>query len=162
MPAYAAFYACFEATKRRLRTRLNLGRDQNPPTWGLLLAGSTGGIGYVKAEIFKGLVVLTSGSRYWLASYPLDVIKCKPEPGRRPRLFPFANCLKARVQMAERPPPGGFFYISKAFSSIYRQEGIKPFFRGLSTALIRSVPAAASTLTMYTLTEEWLSKNTSL
>jgi len=42
IPAYAAFFACFETVKRRFQR--DYGRDV--PAWALLVAGGCGGIGY--------------------------------------------------------------------------------------------------------------------
>ncbi|KAJ2721352.1 hypothetical protein GGI07_004022 [Coemansia sp. Benny D115] len=60
IPAYAAFYAGFEATKRGLAAR---GHESAAMT---MVAGAAGGVSY------------------WTASYPLDVIKSRVQGGTAP------------------------------------------------------------------------------
>ncbi|KAE8223008.1 hypothetical protein CF319_g3899 [Tilletia indica] len=123
-PAYAGFYAGFEAAKRTFRTRLypDLPKDQMLPLWCLMASGSTGGI------------------CNWLACYPLDVIKSK-------------------VQLSNTPLRGwGPTYIATEFQTIAKQEGYRAFLRGLSPTLLRSIPAAAATFTVYELTLNALTK----
>lgn len=116
IPAYAGFYTGYEFAKRKFRA--NYGPDI--PVWALLASGSCGGI------------------CYWLACYPLDVVK-------------------SRVQLANTPPKG-FDYITQELRTIVREGGAAGLFRGLSPSLIRSIPAAASTFAAYELTREFLVK----
>jgi solute carrier family 25 carnitine/acylcarnitine transporter 20/29 len=86
IPAYAGFYAGYETTKRAFHRRL--GPDL--PIWALLSSGAIGGVGY------------------WLACYPLDVIK-------------------SRVQLAKEPPTRGGWasggYIGREFRAILAEGG---------------------------------------
>jgi len=99
-----------------------------------------------KPEPLPVWALLLSGSvgglGYWTACYPLDVVK-------------------SRVQMAERPPIG-ISYLWEDFRIIYRQEGMKAFFRGLSPTYLRTIPSAAATFAAYELTMTFLKTNTSL
>ncbi|KZV95640.1 mitochondrial carrier [Exidia glandulosa HHB12029] len=114
IPAYAGFYAGFEFAKRKFQ------RTYGPsiPIVPLLASGSCGGI------------------CYWLACYPLDVVK-------------------SRVQQAAGPPKG-IFYISDELRIIVKEQGAVGLFRGLSPSLIRTIPAAAATFAAYELSREWL------
>ncbi|KAJ1724328.1 hypothetical protein LPJ53_001411 [Coemansia erecta] len=71
------------------------------------------------------------GVSYWSASYPLDVIK-------------------SRVQNAAQPPRGAG-YIAAAARRIYAEQGLRGFFRGYSTSVVRSIPAAGVTFAVYEL-----------
>ncbi|KAJ7652893.1 mitochondrial carrier [Mycena rosella] len=116
IPAYAGFYTAYEFSKRKFSAKYG---DQLP-VWTLLASGSTGGLAY------------------WLACYPLDVIK-------------------SRVQLRETPPSGTpVQYIAREFKMILGESGVKGLFRGLSPSLLRSIPAAASTFAAFELTREWL------
>lgn len=53
IPAYGAFYAGYETTKRQFLARYQPAEGQQLPVWCLMLSGATGGVSY------------------WLASYPL-------------------------------------------------------------------------------------------
>ncbi|KAJ2600283.1 hypothetical protein GGF39_001861 [Coemansia sp. RSA 1721] len=77
------------------------------------------------------------GVGYWTASYPLDVIK-------------------SRVQNAAAPPRGRG-YMADAAKAIYREQGVRGFFRGYSTSVVRSIPAAGVTFAVYELTVRALS-----
>ncbi|RKP06716.1 mitochondrial carrier domain-containing protein [Thamnocephalis sphaerospora] len=62
IPAYAAFYAAFEAAKRRITGAGQAGPETLVAApWQLMLAGSTAGVSY------------------WCACYPLDVIKSRAQ-----------------------------------------------------------------------------------
>ncbi|GAA5982233.1 hypothetical protein JCM11641_006234 [Rhodosporidiobolus odoratus] len=121
IPAYAGFYAGYEYTKRSFQK--NLGQT-SLPVWATLTAGGVGGLAY------------------WIACYPLDVVK-------------------SRVQNAELPPRGPS-YIVDTFRTMYQQQGAKAFTAGLTPTLLRAVPAAASTFVAYELAMEFLQNNTSL
>jgi len=108
IPAYAGFYAGFEYAKRTFRKTLGYPL----PAWALLLSGSCGGISY------------------WLACYPLDVIK-------------------SRVQLSNSPPRRGLGYIPAELKAVVREQGFVGLYRGLTPSLIRSVPAAAATFFMF-------------
>lgn len=56
VPAYAAFYAAFEAAKAAFSSHLH---TDNLPVWALMASGSAGGVAN------------------WLACYPLDVVKSR-------------------------------------------------------------------------------------
>lgn len=116
IPAYAGFYTGYEFAKRQFRAKYG----EQIPVWALLASGSCGGISY------------------WLACYPLDVVK-------------------SRVQLRNTPPKG-FDYITQELRSIVREGGFAGLFRGLSPSLLRSIPAAASTFAAYELTKEFLMK----
>lgn len=116
IPAYAGFYAGFEFSKRNFKKVYG----EKLPAWALLLSGSTGGIAY------------------WLACYPLDVIK-------------------SRIQLRATPPVGSpIQYIGHEMRMIVAESGWKGLLRGLSPSLIRSVPSAASTFLAFELTREYL------
>ncbi|KAG8699766.1 hypothetical protein FRC09_006393 [Ceratobasidium sp. 395] len=116
IPAYAGFYTGYEFAKRNFQAR----HGKDLPVWALLISGSCGGI------------------CYWLACYPLDVVK-------------------SRVQLADAPPKG-LDYIAQELRAIVREGGASGLFRGLSPSLLRSIPAAASTFAAHELTKEFLVK----
>ncbi|KAJ1752951.1 hypothetical protein LPJ78_003631 [Coemansia sp. RSA 989] len=66
IPAYAAFYAGFEFTKRRFADALANGDANKLGTLPLMLSGSAGGVSL------------------WMVSYPLDVIKSRVQNGKAP------------------------------------------------------------------------------
>ncbi|KAG8895273.1 hypothetical protein FRB99_000667 [Tulasnella sp. 403] len=82
IPAYAGFYTGFEYAKRRFQSKYG----KTIPVWALIASGSCGGISY------------------WLACYPLDVIK-------------------SRVQLANAPPKG-IDYVANEFRTIVRTQGL--------------------------------------
>jgi solute carrier family 25 carnitine/acylcarnitine transporter 20/29 len=116
IPAYAGFYTAFEFSKRQFAKKCG----PQLPVWALLTSGATGGIAY------------------WLACYPLDVVK-------------------SRVQLRPIPPTGTpVQYISRELIAIVSESGVAGLFRGLSPSLLRSIPAAASTFAAFELTREYL------
>ncbi|KII95460.1 hypothetical protein PLICRDRAFT_34331 [Plicaturopsis crispa FD-325 SS-3] len=116
IPAYAGFYTAFEFSKRKFSKSYG----DSLPVWTLLASGATGGIAY------------------WLACYPLDVVK-------------------SRVQLRTTPPTGTpVQYIAHELKAIVAESGFTGLFRGLSPSLIRSIPAAASTFAAFELTREYL------
>jgi len=120
IPAYAGFYTAFEFTKRKFS------KTYGPqlPVWALLASGSTGGVAY------------------WLACYPLDVVK-------------------SRIQLRPIPPTGTpIQYIASEIKTIIAESGTAGLFRGLSPSLLRSIPAAASTFAAFELTREYLTELT--
>ncbi|EAU91957.2 mitochondrial ornithine transporter 1 [Coprinopsis cinerea okayama7 len=120
IPAYAGFYSAFEFSKRNFRKHYG----DNLPVWALLASGSTGGIAY------------------WLACYPLDVVK-------------------SRIQLRQTPPTGTpVQYIASELKAIVQESGPKGLLRGLSPSLLRSIPAAASTFAAFELTREYLASVT--
>ncbi|TFK50901.1 mitochondrial carrier [Heliocybe sulcata] len=120
IPAYAGFYSAFEFSKRRFSHKYG----QQVPVWALLASGSTGGIAY------------------WLACYPLDVIK-------------------SRVQLRPIPPTGNpFQYINAEFRAILGESGFVGLYRGLTPSHRDSIPAAASTFAAFELTREYLKELT--
>jgi len=120
IPAYAGFYTAYEFSKRKFTSAYGT----QLPVWALLASGSTGGIAY------------------WLACYPLDVIK-------------------SRVQLRETPPTGTpVQYIAREARTIIAESGVKGLFNGLTPSLIRSVPAAASTFAAFEITREYLAEFT--
>ncbi|GHJ86913.1 hypothetical protein NliqN6_3315 [Naganishia liquefaciens] len=119
IPAYAGFYTGYEFTKRRLEKQTS-----GPFGPGSMLTYVTAGA--------------TGGICYWLACYPLDVVKSK-------------------VQLAARPPfPGGLGYIGREMAEIVRQGGVQALFRGIAPSLIRSVPAAGSTFLAFEVTKNYI------
>jgi len=124
VPAYAGFYTAYEFMKRRFAR--SYGGAENVPVWALLASGSCGGISY------------------WLACYPIDVIK-------------------SRVQLAEQPPAsGGSFYIRREFAAVIKESGWRGLVRGISPCLIRSIPAAAATFGAYELSRDFLRRETGI
>ncbi|KAI0372290.1 mitochondrial carrier [Pilatotrama ljubarskyi] len=120
IPAYAGFYTAFEFTKRKFSERYGA----QIPVWALLASGSTGGIAY------------------WLACYPLDVVK-------------------SRVQLRATPPEGTpVQYIARELKLVITESGVCGLFRGLTPSLLRSIPAAASTFAAFELTREYLKEIT--
>ncbi|KAI9322279.1 mitochondrial carrier [Dichotomocladium elegans] len=71
------------------------------------------------------------GMAYWLSSYPFDVVK-------------------SVVQNQETPPRG--LYMTKVMQKIVANNGVVGLFRGLTPAVLRSIPAAGATFTTYELT----------
>ncbi|KZT61143.1 mitochondrial carrier [Calocera cornea HHB12733] len=120
IPGYAGFYGGYEFAKRSFSK--TYGKEL--PFWALLTSGSCGGI------------------CYWLACYPLDVVK-------------------SRVQQADHPPKG-LDYITQEMRVVLRQSGWKGLFRGLGTSLVRSVPAAGATFAAFEVTRGWLVEHTNL
>ncbi|KAI0357627.1 mitochondrial carrier [Trametes cingulata] len=120
IPAYAGFYTAFEFSKRKFSDKYGT----QLPVWALLASGSTGGIAY------------------WLACYPLDVVK-------------------SRVQLRATPPEGTpVQYIAREIKLVISESGVSGLFRGLTPSLLRSIPAAASTFAAFELTREYLKEIT--
>ncbi|KAH9891772.1 mitochondrial carrier [Cubamyces lactineus] len=120
IPAYAGFYTAFEFSKRKFAEKYGA----QIPVWALLASGSTGGIAY------------------WLACYPLDVVK-------------------SRVQLRATPPQGTpVQYIARELKAVVVESGASGLFRGLTPSLLRSIPAAASTFAAFELTREYLKEIT--
>ncbi|KAJ2771231.1 hypothetical protein IWQ56_001868 [Coemansia nantahalensis] len=113
IPAYAAFYTGFEFAKRRFAQALAGGDADRLGPLPLMASGSVGGVSY------------------WVASYPLDVVK-------------------SRVQNSAAPPRG-LGYIAAAAREIAAEQGWRGFFRGFSPSVLRSIPAAAVTFATYEL-----------
>lgn len=112
IPAYAGFYAGYETIKRRLEALSPSGPFGPGSTLTFLTSGAFGGI------------------CYWLACYPLDVVKSK-------------------VQLAQNPPKPGLGYVANELGEIVRVNGVRGLFKGLTPTLLRAVPAAASTFLAY-------------
>lgn len=121
IPAYAGFYSAFEFSKRSFAKKYG----DDIPVWALLASGSTGGVAY------------------WLACYPLDVVK-------------------SRIQLRAEPPKGSpIQYIVREFREIVIEAGSAAgLFRGLTPSLLRSIPAAGSTFAAFELTRGYLFKAT--
>ncbi|KAG0230261.1 hypothetical protein BGW42_001059 [Actinomortierella wolfii] len=119
IPAYAAFYAGFEGMKRTLTPAGEDSRTYHHSLLALMTSGATGGISY------------------WVACYPLDM-------------------LKSMIQNQNEPLKGAFYLVGSA-KKVYREHGIAPFFRGFTPTIIRAVPAAAATFTTYELVMRALS-----
>ena len=131
VPAYAGFYTGFELAKTAFRSHLPASSTEN----GTLLP--------IWALMLSGSC---GGIFNWLACYPLDVIK-------------------SRIQLNDKPLPKGlggplvFKYISQEAKSIYRTEGVRAFWVGLSPTLLRAVPAAAATFTTFELVKNALDES---
>ncbi|KAK0480128.1 mitochondrial carrier [Armillaria novae-zelandiae] len=135
IPAYAGFVSfldplfnfdtAYEFSKRKFAAAYG----QDLPVWALLASGSTGGISY------------------WLACYPLDVIK-------------------SRVQLRPTPPSGTpVQYIAHEARAILAESGLPGLFRGLTPSRTKdssssSIPAAAATFAAFELTREYLAELT--
>ncbi|KAH8081197.1 putative mitochondrial ornithine transporter 1 [Filobasidium floriforme] len=116
--AYAGFYTGYEATKRALTPA-----GTKTPSTGVYLA--SGAVG---------------GTCYWLACYPLDMVK-------------------SRVQLRAEPPRPGLGYIVTELSAIVRQGGVAGLFKGIVPTLLRAVPAAAVTFGAFELTKDFIVSN---
>ncbi|OWZ63802.1 hypothetical protein AYX14_05650 [Cryptococcus neoformans] len=120
IPAYAGFYAGYEYSKRWFAKHY---APNNLPIWTLLASGAIGGVSY------------------WLACYPLDVVK-------------------SRVQMAKLPPSkGGWLsggYVAREMSAIVKEGGVSSLFRGIGPSLVRAVPAAGATFAAYEVAREYI------
>ncbi|PWY99923.1 mitochondrial carrier [Testicularia cyperi] len=129
VPAYAGFYTGFELAKAGFRAQLR-------PDY----AGVSPAPLPVWALMLSGSC---GGILNWLACYPLDVIK-------------------SRIQLSDAPLSRGlggplvFKYISQEAAHIYKTEGLRAFFVGLSPTLLRAVPAAAATFTTFELVKDAL------
>ncbi|KAG0263507.1 hypothetical protein BG011_008678 [Mortierella polycephala] len=137
IPGYAGFYAGFEGMKRYLTPS-----GENPATYplglfSLMASGATGGVSY------------------WFACYPLDMLKSLASIFTKLQCNQLSLCF-AQIQNQPNPPKGAF-YIVDAAKQVYKEGGIKPFFRGFSPTIIRAVPAAAATFTTYELVMRALS-----
>ncbi|RIA99285.1 mitochondrial carrier [Glomus cerebriforme] len=78
------------------------------------------------------------GFSYWICCYPFDVVKSKVQNHKN--------------------PPKGILYVFTTINSIYKNEGARAFTRGISPTILRSLPAAGSTFTVYELTMRILEK----
>ncbi|CAD6588476.1 MAG: hypothetical protein TREMPRED_005066 [Tremellales sp. Tagirdzhanova-0007] len=120
IPAYAGFYSGYEYSKRWFI------RHYHPdplPIWALLTSGGIGGV------------------CYWLACYPLDVIK-------------------SRIQLASSPPArGGWFeggYVGRELRAILGEGGSNALFKGIGPTMLRAVPAAAVTFFAFESTRQFI------
>lgn len=131
IPAYAGFYTGFELAKLAFRTYLTSTTTQHGTTLPIWALMLSGSSG---------------GILNWLACYPLDV-------------------LKTRIQLSNSPLPKGlagpllFRYISQQAKQIYKTEGPKAFWIGLTPTLLRAVPAAAATFTTFELVKNALEQS---
>ncbi|WVQ81584.1 hypothetical protein IAT38_003708 [Cryptococcus sp. DSM 104549] len=120
IPAYAGFYAGYETSKRWFAKQY---APNALPVWTLLTSGAIGGVSY------------------WLACYPLDIVK-------------------SRVQLAKLPPSrGGWLqggYVGREINAIIKEGGVKALFRGLGPSLVRAVPAAGSTFAAFEVCREYI------
>ncbi|WVQ94801.1 hypothetical protein IAU59_001884 [Kwoniella sp. CBS 9459] len=123
IPAYAGFYAGYETSKRYFAKKYS---PHAVPVWAVLTSGALGGVSY------------------WLACYPLDVIK-------------------SRVQLAKAPPSkGGWLsggYIAREFKTIVQEGGTRALFVGITPSLLRAVPAAAATFAAYEAAKDYILKH---
>lgn len=69
----------------------------------------------------------TAGAFLWLSIFPLDVIK-------------------SRLQVLASDPSPSFTAICR---QVYRQDGVRGFYRGLSPTLIRTMPSTAALFVTY-------------
>ncbi|KAJ1654605.1 hypothetical protein IWQ61_005497 [Dispira simplex] len=76
------------------------------------------------------------GVSYWTCCYPLDVIK-------------------STVQYQTKPLRS-LGYIRETISELYQQGGLRAFTKGFTPTLLRSLPAAATTFSVYELTSRFL------
>ncbi|OBZ88360.1 Mitochondrial substrate carrier family protein S [Choanephora cucurbitarum] len=78
--------------------------------------------------------LMTSGAAggvsYWVCCYPLDVVK-------------------SIVQNQEKPPRG--LYVTSLLRKVYSRDGLAGLYRGFTTSVLRSIPAAGATFTAYEL-----------
>ncbi|GFZ51494.1 hypothetical protein JCM24511_09261 [Saitozyma sp. JCM 24511] len=120
IPAYAGFYTGYELTKRYFSRHFT---PDPVPIWALLCSGAVGGVSY------------------WLACYPLDVVK-------------------SRIQLAKEPPTrGGWLrggYVARELATIVHEGGVRALFRGIGPSLLRAIPAAASTFAAFEVTREYI------
>ncbi|SPO30795.1 related to YMC1 - putative mitochondrial inner membrane transporter [Ustilago trichophora] len=130
IPAYAGFYTGFELAKSTMRSALSSSSTNDGTTLPVWALMISGSCG---------------GILNWLACYPLDV-------------------LKSRIQLSDTPLARGFSgplvfkYISQEAQKIYKTEGTRAFFVGLSPTLLRAIPAAAATFTTFELVKDALEK----
>ncbi|WWD20951.1 hypothetical protein CI109_105429 [Kwoniella shandongensis] len=121
IPAYAGFYAGYETSKRWLTKRYS---PDPLPVWALLTSGAIGGL------------------CYWLACYPLDVVKSRVQNGHLP------------------PSRGGWLsqggYVGREMNAIVKEGGVRALFKGLSPSLLRAIPAAACTFAAFETTREYI------
>ncbi|KAJ1966639.1 hypothetical protein IWQ62_002336 [Dispira parvispora] len=76
------------------------------------------------------------GISYWSCCYPLDVIK-------------------STVQYQTKPLRS-LSYIQETIRELYQQGGLRAFTKGFTPTLLRSLPAAATTFSVYELTSRFL------
>ncbi|WVR09243.1 hypothetical protein IAU60_006307 [Kwoniella sp. DSM 27419] len=123
IPAYAGFYAGYETSKRYFAKKYAPGAV---PVWATLTSGAIGGVAY------------------WVACYPLDIIK-------------------SRVQLAKAPPTRGGWasggYVGREFRAIVAEGGTKALFRGIAPSLLRAVPAAGATFAAYEAAKDYILKH---
>ncbi|KAI8969179.1 hypothetical protein BDF20DRAFT_980887 [Mycotypha africana] len=110
-------------------------------------AGFYSGFEFTKRTLTKGneanvLQLMISGAvggiAYWTCCYPLDVVK-------------------SVVQNQPNPPKG--LYISQVMKHIYAVDGMRGLFRGYAPTVLRSVPAAGATFTVYELSMRMFQSN---
>ncbi|SNX82030.1 related to YMC1 - putative mitochondrial inner membrane transporter [Melanopsichium pennsylvanicum] len=126
IPAYSAFYTGFELSKSFLLSSLptKITNDRTSLPIWALMISGS-----------------TAGILNWLACYPLDLLQTK-------------------IQLTNNPLPKGFRgplllkYISDQAISIFKNQGAKAFFVGLSPTLLRAIPAAAATFTTFELVKQ--------
>jgi len=114
IPAVSLYFGTYEWAKKGLRNE----GEKELASWKLLTAGSLGGL------------------TYWLATYPIDVIK--------------SSIQSDKIAVAERRYSG---FVDCAVK-LYKEGGYRRFFRGFSPCLLRSVPANAACFYGYEKTKE--------
>ncbi|KAJ3042284.1 hypothetical protein HDV00_007651 [Rhizophlyctis rosea] len=125
VPAYAGFYAGFEWAKRVLAGPPAIATPSHSPSDSAPSAPAP-------LPVSKLMVAgAFAGVCYWTASYPLDVAK-------------------SRIQNISPEKASGS--VIEALKAIHRESGVKGLFKGYTTSVVRSLPAAAATFTVYELT----------
>ncbi|KAL2915067.1 hypothetical protein HK105_205391 [Polyrhizophydium stewartii] len=109
IPAYAGFYAAFEAAKRLIAGTPAESPADLPPHL-LMVAGACGGMAY------------------WTCCYPLDVAK-------------------SRIQRTNPDKVSG--NVAAMLRQIYSEAGWRGLFKGYGASLLRSIPSAAATFTVF-------------
>ncbi|EST09432.1 Mitochondrial substrate/solute carrier [Kalmanozyma brasiliensis GHG001] len=130
VPAYAGFYTGFELAKSAFRAKLPSGTTQGGTILPIWALMASGSCG---------------GICNWLACYPLDV-------------------LKSRIQLNDAKLPRGFGgplllkYVSEEARTLWKEQGMKGFWVGLSPTLLRAIPAAAATFTTFEVVKDALER----
>lgn len=120
IPAVGLYFGAYEYTRELFSKRYNCSVE-DLSSWQVLAAGGSGGF------------------CYWLATYPLDVIKTSMQTDS--------------IVKSERT----FRNIVHCASSLYRSGGFSAFFRGISPCLMRSIPANAACFYAYEKSKQILS-----
>lgn len=125
---YGVYFGSYEFLRRSSGTYNIATKDIDTPVWALLLSGGV------------------AGCLSWLLALPADTVKSIIQAQPVAQLH---GALKATHGSANAASQHSSARISTVAAGIYRQHGLRGFFRGLAPCLVRALPVNAVTFFAY-------------